>query len=165
MNGWLMVWPHAMGRAESSNARSLKRSGVNSSRGVVSMAFSTFGSLTPCERRARIRRASRVSEVSSSAAMSDLWRRPAEHLLHVVDGFGVGQVDVQGADRNPAFINGLQVGSGGGAGALLPKSHPVFVAAAQVRPLLGVPHAHVAQLLSRHFAFGDLVRGRAREVD
>src|SRR5690606_15721436 len=136
MNGWLMVWPQAMGRAESSNARSLNRSGVKSSRGVVSMAFSTFGSLTPCERRARIRRASRVS--SSSAAMSDLWRRPAEHLFHVVDRFGVGQVDMQGADRDPAFVDGLQVGSVGRAGALLPKAHPVVVAAAQIRALLGV---------------------------
>ena len=56
MKGWLMVWPQAIGRAESSHARSWNSSGVNRSRGVCSIAASTAGSVTPCERRLRISR-------------------------------------------------------------------------------------------------------------
>src|ERR1700757_2904267 len=108
MNGWLMVWPQAIGRAESSHERSWNSSGTNRSRGTFSIAPSTLGSVTPCERRARISLAMRVSGVSgaslirrsSSLLVGETGRDAAEHGLEVVQGRPVGEVDVQGRDRD-----------------------------------------------------------------
>src|SRR5215218_9688073 len=140
MNGWLMVWPQAIGSAESSNARSLKSSWVNSGRGVVSMAFSTAGSITPCERRARIRRASRVSGVSSSCfvAISNLRRGAAEDALELVHCRHVRQVDVQRRHRYPTLIERPQIRALVGLGALLTESHPIILAAPQVSAFFGM---------------------------
>ncbi len=63
-----MVWPQAMGSAESSQARSWNSSGVNRSRGVRSMAVSTGESVTPCDLSPMISLALRASVLGSSLA-------------------------------------------------------------------------------------------------
>ncbi len=68
-----MVWPQAIGRAESSQARSVNSSGVNSSRGVRSIPSSTLLSVTPCDLSARISRALRVSVGSCSRLAMTYW--------------------------------------------------------------------------------------------
>ena len=49
--GWLIVWPQAIGSGVSSKARSRKMPSRKASRGVCSIAFSTSAFVTPRDRR------------------------------------------------------------------------------------------------------------------
>src|SRR5688572_21751348 len=148
-----MVCPQAMGRAESSNARSLNSSWVNSGRGVVSMADSTLGSVTPWLRSARIRRAICVSGVSSSGGLgclviSELRRRAAQAPFQVVHGPRVREVDVQRRHRDLAIVEGPEVGAFRRARLERAEPHPIILAAAQISTLLVVADMDVAEALA-----------------
>jgi len=76
ISGWLIVCAAPIGSAVFSQARSLKKSGTNASRGTRSIAASTSRSVTPPWRSSMTRRARRVSDFMEAA------RRTSAALWH-----------------------------------------------------------------------------------
>ncbi len=146
-----MVWPQAIGSAESSQERVLEQLRREQVARRVLDGRSTAGSVTPCERSVRISRPMRarglssISLRSSSATVrpspfrraASAARRPARASGHARSGMWVRSMCSGVTEMRPSPI-AREVGARGRRGSLAAEAHPVVVAAAQVGALLGV---------------------------